>query len=734
MGVNFAVRAVVIFIILSLFSCGDLETLLPSNGSYQVRTLVNGVSLEDCSLIRSNDKIRPYFATSVVNDPDLIGLLVYLQNAQGEVAGDKVRYILQTYADESKQTNPAEAETGLEDDNEIFDDDDEPGEITGENSALLEDGDEEETENLLPWDLPDQWTAREKWGFNNTSPIEEIVAVEIVVKSLADELPYFPLPKNLEIGPYTLVFEAIGKREILSRTETNIFYLGNVEFTLKDISMYLPGLSGTQLISPGTMALLEARLGFDSRLDPYVIWYNGRNVIKRGKISDGAGSLLWKAPEQAGFYSLRMEVFPFQLKQNFAGISREIALPVSPKAVSLGYFFENDLKYTARSALSAGTAYHEQLELVAAEIAAMAVAMAENPENEEEAPPVPPPPPELLRWYQFEGNLFDSTSPLTDENTLVQVSAKAPLWAAAVQSYGLSTGPDDAYRIPPLDFFQKEEDQGGGIFLLHISPSTEGTIFNAFFPLQNSESNGAWIELERKNNAFALRLNAGGTAVEIPVYSSLLESRRLIPIVVEFYIRPYRLEAKITLEDAFGSNVGSIKLPDALSGEGRIRLGGKNSPTAQTLTVLTPNLPEPLPQKPEEKTDEDAVETFATSTPAQPKAAPPVPPVPPVHQASTVWDELAILFSAVPLLPEEPLVEEIVEQDAVAEVNAPAVQQEAESQKIATPAESSLAETDETESETVETETDIAPPAAHPAASADDSMHEAEIPPTDIIL
>ena len=646
MNINAAGKAAVILIFFSLLSaCGQMETLLPSSGSYQVRALVNNNSLENCSILRSDDKIRPYFTVSVVNDPDLIGLLVYFENSQGEVAGGKVRYILQSHANDLK---PAETEIKEQSKTDKTDE-----------KTATEEAEKNEVKEQKTGELPGQGTVQETPPVTEVKPVVKNTNVDIVVKSLSEELPYLPLPKTLEIGSYTLVFEAIGVKEILSQTEINIIYLNNAEFNLKDISMYLPSQSGSQLIAPETTVMLETRLDFDKRLDPYVIWYNGKNIISEGKISGGAGTILWKAPEQAGFYSLRMEAFPFQLRRaNYIGISREITLPVSPKAVNQGYFFENNREYTARSPLAAGTVYPKQVLLITA------INSAENTDNaKEKNAPALPQPPELLRWYQFEGSLRNSTSPSTDAQLLTPVNTKAPRWAATGQSYGLSTGSNDAYALSPINFFRKEGDQGGGIFLFHVMPAAEGAIFSAFFPLQSSSTDGVRMNMVREGNGITLRLSAENTIVEIPVYFTFPEPQGFIPIAVEFYIRPYRLEAKLSLGEEYSleNKVGSIRLPGALSGEGRIRLGGGIEKS--TLTVKTNNA------------QRDAGITALSETLSQ------------TVTQNTIWDEFAVLFSTVPLLEENFRTESAAEKQYTIEAKTteqkneryvPAVQYEAE--------------------------------------------------------
>jgi hypothetical protein len=602
MGLNFAARAASIFIVLFLVSaCGELETLFPSNGSYQVKTLVNGVPIEDGSLIRSGDKIRPYFVVSVADDPDLIGLMIYFQDSLGKITDGKIKYTVRPDAEEITQEETQEQEETEQDTDEVV-------------SEQAEDEANDETVAEIEIEIAVQ-------------EIEE-KDIEFAVRSLAGELPYFSLPVSLEIGYYTLVFEALGNRETLTRTEVDIFYLGNAEFNLKDITMYLPGLSDSQIISPGTTVLLETRLDFDARLDPYVIWYNGKNIISEGKIRDDAGSILWVAPEQAGFYSLRMEAFPFRLKNKFSGVFRGIALPVSPKAVDMSYFFKS---YTAQNPLAERTAYPE-------------LTTATTPEDSDNSrPPVRVLPPELLQWYQFEGSL-DSSPLLSDEQSVLPVNdKKAVRWAGAGQCYGLSTGADDVYQLPPVNFL-KGKDRGGGIFLSHVRLPAEGVILSAFFPLKASSGEGAWVEMIGEGNVIALIINAGGAAVEIPLHLDLPELQGFIPIVTEFYIRPNRLEARITLGEDMKSNAGGIGLSAALSGEAKIRMGGREKFKREN------KLEAPIPAT------EDPVITATTAEDESPdisEADEALLLLMENREANAIWDELAILLSAVPVFPEE---------------------------------------------------------------------------------
>ncbi|MCL1837099.1 MAG: hypothetical protein FWG46_06095 [Treponema sp.] len=672
MGFRSAGKAfLALVLLLALAGCGELDSLFPQSESYHVKAMINGNSLEDCSLIWAADEIRPYFAASVGNDPDLTGLLVYIQNSRGEVVGEKVLYSLQPYSGGAEAPNETAQEGG-------------PAELAAE-------------------ETPGNGAARGKWGFINTKAAEPDDAVVIVVASLDQEIPPFPIPENMEIGPYILVFEAIGKKETLCHSESAIFYLGNTEFAIKDITMYLPKVSDARLIPPGTTILLESNLDFDSRLEPYLIWYDGRTVISEGKMSEGAGSILWKAPERAGFYSLRLEVFPFKLRSNFSGVYREIALPVSSKATDgiRGYFFGEGPEYAGNSQLSSGTVF--------AELKLAEIEFEEDPD--EENTPAVIERPELLRWYQFEGSLDDTTAWSDTERSLIPAGEKAALWTSVGQSYGLSTGPHDAYLLSPITFFRNAQAEGGGIFLFHVKTPAEGVIFSAFFPSQASEDEGLKMEILKNRNAVVLRLESGKSTAEIPVYIPPFETQAFIPAAVEFYIRPYRMEAKLSLDgnQSLHSAEGNIRLHSALAGESRIRLGGGAMPEGNPGLVQMPaaeespaenaSVEEILLEAVLDADDiESAINTAAAEADASRLAGEEVGKK--ENPVNTVWNEFAVLYSSLAILEEE------IFPDPVAEADIEMAMEEAQGRTDEASAETAAAPAAETWSKIISIEVD----------------------------
>jgi hypothetical protein len=97
---------------LVLTACGDLGMVLPSQGSYRVNAQVDGdYTLDAYSVVTKNSTIRPYFVNSVVNDPDVRGLTVFVQDYSGTVVSRKVQYQLVVEAEKPapEPTPPAAA-------------------------------------------------------------------------------------------------------------------------------------------------------------------------------------------------------------------------------------------------------------------------------------------------------------------------------------------------------------------------------------------------------------------------------------------------------------------------------------------------------------------------------------------------------------------------------------------------------------------------------------------------
>jgi hypothetical protein len=421
----------VFFVFTGIFlcSCEGIENILPSSGTYKINVQINGISLSECSYTKSTDKITLRFEEPVTGDPDVTALMVFLKNPLGDVAGWKVIYALDEEA-ENKETR-----LGRREEERVT------GENTGENEDEISDDDAEETPVIAEVETPESYQDG-----------DELI---VTVLSLDDELPSFPIPENLSMGKYTLVFQVMSGKDILQKTEKNIFYLGKTVFSYEGINVYLPGLSGTsQLIPRGTVVMLEANLKFDKRLDPYIVWYDGKNKLNEGNFSDGAGYMFWKAPEQSGFYSLRAEIFPVENFNELTGYKKEISLLVSSKTTDI--------------------------HLVSANIT------------------------QLTNWYVMEGNLNDSKSPASSERALRPASGARPKaqpkWMGSDGTYGLATGYNNILTLPAIPVRNKETEIWQILF--RFKPLNNGNIFSVQFG--SSSGISMVLHIEEKNLVLTL--------------------------------------------------------------------------------------------------------------------------------------------------------------------------------------------------------------------------------------
>ncbi|MDR0502483.1 MAG: hypothetical protein LBH16_04100 [Treponema sp.] len=310
----------------------------------------------------------------------------------------------------------------------------------------------------------------------------------IQVTNFSGVLPVFPIPETLPMGRYTIVYQVMSKNDILSRTEKALFYLADADFSFRNINAHLPGIaSSNQLIPKGTVIMLEADVEYDSRLNPYIVWYNGRRVIGEGSISDGAGNLIWKTPEQSGFFSLRAEVFPAANYQDLTGYQKGISLLVSSKKIDFNLSFGET--------------------------------------------------PDMLYRYLFEGDLTDSKENDSPDREIQPVGDNSPVWKPSGGTYGLASGPDNSYILPHISFSGDREESWKILF--RFKSLNEGGILTAQFgPSFNVKMN-----LVYKDGNLILSLISPAETVSQTVI--LPESDEFISCEINFSLSSGELAAKL---------------------------------------------------------------------------------------------------------------------------------------------------------------------------------------------
>jgi len=453
-----------VFVGFLLDGCEAIDNIVPSSGSYKINVQINGVSVDECSYARSIDRITPCFEEPVTGDPDVTALAVFLKNSQGEVVGWKVIYVLDKEAkekedkpltDENKNVKESNNENKNvkesnnenkenenkekdENENEADDDDDDDDDDKDEDDAVIsEDENVEEATLVADIETPEFY--------------EDGDELIVPVLSLDKELPSFPMPENLPMGVYTMVSQVMSDKTVLQRTEKNIFYLGKNTFSYKGINVYLPGTGGTShLIPKGMVVMLEVNLDFDKRLDPHIVWYEGKNKIKEGNFSNDAGFIFWKAPEQSGFFSLRAEIFPVEGFDDLTGYKKEISLLVSSKITDVNLASPNVMQ--------------------------------------------------LTHWYTMEGNLNDSKMPASPERALKPASGTKLKWMGLDGTYGLATGNGSIINLPKIPVVNKEVEIWQTLF--RFKPISNGNIFSVQF----GSSGSVLMTLYMEDKALILKL------------------------------------------------------------------------------------------------------------------------------------------------------------------------------------------------------------------------------------
>jgi len=468
-----------------LINCGPMDSLFNSSGNYKINIQVNNIPLDECSFVKSGDRIRPYFEASVSKDPDVTALMVYLKDQKGEITGWKVIYKLDEKAEpeaipknneeliESEEIPPEEtdsAESEFEQTNEPDNKPDNENETeTDENQSESEPtADPHKGEGSGPADTgtPSDEIIQQTDTFQIPDNYKNGDELVISVKNL-DYLPPFPIPDNLPMGIYTINSYVMNNNDILQKVEKSFYYLSNANFSYKGINVYLPGIAeSNQLIPKGTVVMLEADTQFDVKLDPYIEWYNGKNKIAEGKASDGTGNIFWKVPEESGFYSMSAIIYPVENLLNFSGYQKDITLLISSKTINI-HLVNEDVLFKQDS--------------------------------------------QLVNWYIFESNLNDSRKlSITEQAEAEKIKAErslkhsknSPEWKVSDGTYGAAAGNDNIISVPKVSVSNKEQECWQLLF--RFKPENDGGLLS----VQTGKNNNVFMHLNAEGSNLVLTLSS----------------------------------------------------------------------------------------------------------------------------------------------------------------------------------------------------------------------------------
>jgi hypothetical protein len=575
--------------------CGELDTILSSNLStnsvYRVNAVVEGRSLDECAIVGIDSRIRPYFIDTIEGDPDITGLVVFLETPEGELASRKVRYVPGSAEQSSEQAVGTDRSTaGQMGGNDLSGtpaEQTEDGEtVSGEiESAVdaedpdLESGESGRDEPLPVGDgsspdgnfsreeegaaaeqvsgLDDGWERgtvyqiRGKRSFSGNGEIADPDELVVYVPKLSGELPALLVPEKLAIGPYVLVFQVLGLQGVLSHSEKLIYYVSDAELALGDIQTYHPGnVERSGVVSPGSVLMLETKVSADARLEPYIVWYHGKNRIKEGPVSEGVDQLLWRTPAQTGFQAIKAEIFPFAppaAYKNANGLVKELSLAISSKQ--------------ARRAVGST----ETLQ-----------------------------PDSLIRLYQLGGDLSDSLAFQDGGRELVPGNDTIIAWLPKTGIYGLAAGFGRSYTIPGPLFTPDENLPGRGQFVFRFAIQSSGIIFSGVFTLdKTSQTLKLDLSCDTNTNRLTLSCALGDEIREQTLFLPFSGRDEWITVAVDFTTenKEFRTELSLlsvgngellaelaSLSDKSVPAGKGIVLPGALTGKGVFRIGAAAVP------------------------------------------------------------------------------------------------------------------------------------------------------------
>jgi hypothetical protein len=527
------------------FGCGDLDLALSSGKAYRVNALIDGLSLDECAILSNKSRISPYFDFNVEGDPDIASLVIYVKDYTGKEAGFRAQYIFS--AQDAEDTPETDTTSITEDDgtNDTIpgeDGDDDTVSATGAGTASMAGtASTAGTVSTAGTDvLADSGTLSViESGTESVTVTEkkpEPLKSIINVKKLGDELPALTLGPDMVSGFYRIVFEVIAfNGTLLNSIEKPFFYLADREFTVNGIISYIPGVSTSSgIVPPGEKIMLEADIYAASDIEPYVIWYNGKQRLGEGFVHEGAHRIFWNAPAQTGFQDIRVEVFPFDPTTHIStirGISHAVSLPVSRHDRN-GYYADMEVQ--------------------------------------------------MSRWYRLWGNLSDTKDPVSISALLARMDDGEALWLPVFSTYGLALGANDPYKLPDSLFKYVKQGEGSAEIVFRFVPrdseAVEKPIFRADLQGKDGEGNdGVYvIQLSLFENSLLLEASRNGEILETRP-SLPLDGLDFVPAAIDFQFFEDRTVVGVGIEDVKTKSIDSwerLTIDFVPNGEGGVQFGG----------------------------------------------------------------------------------------------------------------------------------------------------------------
>jgi hypothetical protein len=599
-----------------------MDLILPAAGTYQVDAYINGYSLNDCSILRRNDMIRPYFVTSVTNDPDVQGLTVFLRSSSGQVISQKTRYTL-TPGLTTAEPVPVIPEPALPQgstepepvvESPVLPEIEAPPvsqvpvpvepEIPPELPVVIE------PEPLVPIPAVEIEPHRELPEPPGEIPVIEIPMLEPVIETI---LPAQDEPEVPEESPETTESEVFFEVPPIPESEVPVISL--------EIPREIPAIERLEAKNNGLPASGEPeRLISVTRLDQELPAYKLTDALEIGYyflVFQVLGEKTVLYSMEKPVYFINDAVLRFDdIQRYLPGISNAahfvppgIEVLLEAQVVSDARLDPYVIWYSGTNRIGEGklsedarylfwkvperTGFHtvkamlfpfkppenmllygssKELSLPVSAKSAIPGYFADRAVQ-------------FTHWYQFENNLLDAKNPGDPARRLRAATGQDPRWVPWGPIYGLSIGPEDTYFLPDSPLLLSGDEQGSGQILFRLVLQANGTIMKAVFTSDDTRADPLDMDLSLSEETLVLRLYSGDASSEVrlPPDAKDRDTQALtigdfVALGITFSIQGAQFTAQVYLEDpGMASKPCTITLAAPLTGEGFLQYGSQQS-------------------------------------------------------------------------------------------------------------------------------------------------------------
>ena len=151
---------------------------------------------------------------------------------------------------------------------------------------------------------------------------EDVQPLFFDVDLLETPEPSFEITSDLKEGVYDLLVYIYDGDTIISEKKSEfIIFSGNLSASASSISP-VKGLYTE------SVAILKSNIDYINYIDPYLIWRYKDSILYQGYLSEGADSILWSSGAFPGFYTVRLDIFPYKLKSSLILSGNYVEFPV----------------------------------------------------------------------------------------------------------------------------------------------------------------------------------------------------------------------------------------------------------------------------------------------------------------------------------------------------------------------------------------------------------------------